>query len=176
VQTCNVRAFFDGGFTMADKIEKMTLILFSGEMDRALACFTLATTAAAMGFEVTIFFTFWGLNVLKKGGLSTGKKNFLQKMFWFLNKGTKSKLPLTKFNFAGAGPEMMKILMKQKKMASLPEMMIAARELKVKYIACTTSCGIMGMNRSDLIDEVDEMAGAATYLAEAKESNVNLFI
>ncbi|OGF45425.1 MAG: hypothetical protein A2452_02340 [Candidatus Firestonebacteria bacterium RIFOXYC2_FULL_39_67] len=161
---------------MSDKIDKMTLILFSGELDKALACFTLATTAAAMGFEVTIFFTFWGLNVLKKGGISTVKKSFLQKMFWFLNKGTKEKLPLTKFNFAGAGPEMMKILMKQKKMASLPDMMASAREMKVKYIACTTSCGVMGVDRTDLIDEVDEMAGAATYLAEAKGSNVNLFI
>lgn len=159
-----------------EKIPKMTLILFSGELDKALACFTLATTAAATGFEVTIFFTFWGLNVLKKGGISEGKKNFLQKMFSVLNKGTSTKLPLTKFNFAGAGPEMMKLLMKQKKMASLPEMMRAAKEMKVKYIACTTSCGIMGVDRVDLIDEVDEMAGAATYVAEAKESNVNLFI
>jgi len=161
---------------MTEETNKMTLILFSGELDKALACFTLATTAAAMGFEVTIFFTFWGLNVLKKGGISTGKKTFLQKMFWFLNKGTKEKLPLTKFNFAGAGPEMMKILMKQKKMASLPDMMVSARELKVKYIACTTSCSVMGVDRSDLIEEVDEMAGAATYLGEAKASNVNLFI
>ncbi len=161
---------------MSDEKPKMTLILFSGELDKALACFTLATTAAASGFEVTIFFTFWGLNVLKKGGISAGKKNFLQKMFAFLNKGTSSKLPLTKFNFAGAGPEMMKMLMKQKKMASLPQMMKAAREMKVKYIACTTSCGIMGVDRTDLIDDVAEMAGAASYLAEAKNANVNLFI
>ena len=159
-----------------EKAPKMTLILFSCEMDKALACFTLATTAAATGFDVTIFFTFWGLNVLKKGGISTGKKNFLQKMFAFLNKGKSTKLPLTKFNFAGAGPEMMKLLMKQKKMASLPEMMQAAKEMKVKYIACTTSCGIMGVDRTDLIEEVDEMAGAATYLAEAKDANINLFI
>ena len=98
---------------MTDNKNKMTLILFSGELDKALACFTLATTAAAAGFEVTIFFTFWGLNVLKRGGISAGKKNLLQKMFAFINKGTNRSLPLTKFNFAGAGPKMMELLMKQ---------------------------------------------------------------
>ena len=155
---------------------KMTIILFSGELDKALAAFTLATTAASMGFNVSIFFTFWGLNVIKKGGLISSKKNILQRMFGFLNKGGKDNLPLTKLNMAGMGPMMMKILMKKIKMADLPQLMEMARSLKVKYIACTTSCGFMGLDRPDLIDEVDEMAGAAAYLGEAKASNVNLFI
>ncbi len=155
---------------------KMTIILFSGEMDKALAAFTLATTAASMGIKVSIFFTFWGLSVLRKGGLLAKKANLLQKMFGILNSGTKEKLPLTKFNFAGAGPEMMKMLMKQKKMASLPELFKLSRELGVKFIACTTSCNVMGLDREALVDEVDEMAGAATYLGEAKESNINLFV
>ncbi|MEI7903961.1 MAG: DsrE/DsrF/DrsH-like family protein [Candidatus Firestonebacteria bacterium] len=155
---------------------KMTIILFSGEMDKALAAFTLATTAGSMGFKVTMFFTFWGLNVLKKGGLLAKKTNFLQKMFAFMNRGTKDSLPLSKFNFSGAGPAMMKLLMTQKKMASLPEMMKLAKELGVKFEACTTSCNIMGVDREALIDEVDEMVGAASYLGDAKNSNVNLFI
>ena len=155
---------------------KMTIILFSGEMDKALAAFTLATTAASMGIKVSIFFTFWGLSVLRKGGLLAKKANLLQKMFGILNSGTKEKLPLTKFNFAGAGPEMMKMLMKQKKMASLPELFKLSRELGVKFIACTTSCNVMGLDREALVDEVDEMAGAATSLGEAKESNINLFV
>ena len=155
---------------------KMTLILFSGEMDKALAAFTLATTAASMGFEVSIFFTFWGLNAIRKGGLTSKKLNILQKMFGLLNKGGNIKLPLSKFNMAGMGPFMMKKLMKSKKMASLEDLMKLARELKVKFIACTTSCGVMGLERTDLIGEVDEMAGAATYLAEAKDSKINLFI
>ncbi len=160
---------------MADN-NKMTIILFSGEMDKALAAFTLATTAASMGIKVSIFFTFWGLSVLRRGGVLAKQANFLQKMFGFLNSGTKEKLPLTKLNFAGAGPEMMKMLMKQKKMASLPELFKLSRELGVKFIACTTSCNVMGLDREALVDEVDEMAGAATYLGEAKESNINLFV
>ncbi len=160
---------------MADS-NKMTIILFSGEMDKALAAFTLATTAASMGIKVSIFFTFWGLSVLRNGGMLAKKANFLQKMFGFLNRGTKESLPLTKFNFAGAGPEMMKLLMKQKKMASLPELFKLSRELDVKFIACTTSCNVMGLDREALVPEVDEMAGAATYLGEAKESNINLFV
>lgn len=155
---------------------RMTLILFSGEMDKALAAFTLATTAASMGLEVSIFFTFWGLNAVRKGGLASKKLNILQKMFGILNKGGNIKLPLSKFNMAGMGSFMMKKLMKSKKMASLEELMRSAHELKVKFMACTTSCGIMGLERSDLVDEVDEMVGAATYLAEAKESKINLFI
>jgi peroxiredoxin family protein len=155
---------------------KMTIIVFSGEMDKALAAFTLATTAGSMGFKVTMFFTFWGLNVLKKGGITAKKANFLQRIFAFLNRGTKDKLPLSRFNFSGAGPAMMKLLMKQKKMASVPEMMKTAKELGVRFVACSTSCSIMGVDREGLIDEVDEMAGAATYLGEAKNANVNLFI
>jgi peroxiredoxin family protein len=161
---------------MEEKKNKMTLILFSGEMDKVLACFTLAVTAASMGFQVSIFFTFWGLNVIRKEGGISGKKNIIQKMFGFLNKGGTRKLPLTNFNMAGMGPFMMKKLMKKTRMASLDDLMKTARDLKVKYIACTTSCGVMGVDRPDLIQEVDEMAGAAAYLGEAKDSNVNLFI
>lgn len=154
--------------------EKMTIILFSGEMDKAIAAFTLATTAAVSGMEVTIFFTFWGLNVLKKTRFAYGKsQNILQRMF---NSMSTSSLPITKLNMFGLGPWMMKRLMKKSKMASLEDLMKLAKELKVKYIACTTSCGVLGLGKEQLLDEVDEFAGAATYLAEASESKINLFI
>lgn len=154
--------------------DKMTIILFSGELDKAIAAFTLATTAAASGMEVSIFFTFWGLNILKKTKYAvTGSQNILQKMFNLMSPGT---LPLTKLNMFGLGPWMMRRLMKKSKMASLEELIKLARELKIKYIACSTSCGVLGLSKEHLVDEVDEFAGAATYLAEARESNINLFI
>ena len=155
--------------------EKMTLIMFSGELDKALAAFTLATTAAAAGMDVTIFFTFWGLNLLKKKKITTSKsQGLMQRTLNFMNTGI--SLPLSRLNMFGAGPWMMKKLMKKKRMASLQDMMKLAKELNVKYVACTTSCGIMGLERNTLIREVDEFAGAATYLSNARESRINLFI
>jgi len=152
----------------------MTIILFSGEMDKAIAAFTLATTAAASNMDVTVFFTFWGLNVLKKSRVAvSGSQNILQKMFNFMST---SELPISKLNMFGLGPWMMKKLMKKSKMASLEELMKLAKELNVKYIACTTSCGVMGLTKENLTGDVNEFAGAAEYLAEAKDSKINLFI
>jgi len=152
----------------------MTIILFSGEMDKAIAAFTLATTAAASNMDVTVFFTFWGLNVLKKFRVAvSGSQNILQKMFNFMST---SELPISKLNMFGLGPWMMKKLMKKSKMASLEELMKLAKELNVKYIACTTSCGVMGLTKENLTGDVNEFAGAAEYLAEAKDSKINLFI
>jgi len=154
--------------------DKMTIILFSGEMDKAIAAFTLATTAAASNMDVTVFFTFWGLNVLKKSRVAvSGSQNILQKMFNFMST---SELPISKLNMFGLGPWMMKKLMKKSKMASLEELMKLAKELNVKYIACTTSCGVMGLTKENLTGDVNEFAGAAEYLAEAKDSKINLFI
>ena len=154
--------------------EKMTIILFSGEMDKAIAAFTLATTAAASDMDVTIFFTFWGLNILKKTKFARSRsQNITQKMFNFMST---SALPITKLNMFGLGPWMMKKLMKRSGMASLEDLMKTARELGVKYIACTTSCGVLGLTKENLAGEVDEFAGASTYLAEAVNSKVNLFI
>ena len=155
--------------------EKMTLIMFSGELDKALAAFTLATTAAAAGMDVTIFFTFWGLNLLKKKKITTSNsQGLMQRALNFMNRGI--SLPLSRLNMLGAGSWMMKKLMKKKRMASLQDMMKLARELNVRYVACTTSCGIMGLEKNTLIQEVDEFAGAATYLSNARESRINLFI
>jgi len=154
--------------------DKMTIILFSGELDKAIAAFILATTAAATNMDVSIFFTFWGLNILKKSKFAiTKSQGLLQRMFNFMST---SKLPITRLNMFGLGPWMMKKLMKKSKMASLDELMKLAKMLNVKYIACTTSCGILGLSKENLIDEVDEFAGASTYLGEAMTSKINLFI
>jgi len=154
--------------------DKMTIILFSGELDKAIAAFTLATTAASGNMDVSIFFTFWGLNILKRTRFAASKQqNVLQKMFNFMST---SRLPISKLNMFGLGPWMMKILMRKSRMASLEELMALAKQLKVKYIACTTSCGVLGLTKENLSEDVDEFAGAATYLAEAKDSKINLFI
>ena len=154
--------------------DKMTIILFSGELDKAIAAFTLATTAAASDMEVTIFFTFWGLNILKKEkfALSASQK-LMQKMFNLLST---SRLPISRLNIFGLGSWMMQKLMRKTNSASLQDLMKLARELGVKYIACTTSCSVLGLAGENLVSEVDEFAGAATYLVEAKEAKINLFI
>jgi peroxiredoxin family protein len=156
--------------------QKATIVLFSSEMDRVLAAFTIANTAAAMGIEVTIFFTFWGLNVIKNPGKARGGKGWMRKMLNWMNSGHASRLPLSRFNFAGMGPWMMKRLMREQRMIPLQEMVKQARELGVKFVACTTTIGLMGLTEQDFIPEVDLFAGAATYLGEARKAEVNLFI
>ena len=154
--------------------DKITIILFSGELDKAIAAFTLATTAAAGNMEVTIFFTFWGLNILKKERLTlSATQKLMQKMF---NLMSTSSLPISRLNMFGMGAWMMKKLMRKTNAASLQDLMKLAKELGVKYIACTTSCSVLGLTPENLVGEVDEFAGAATYLSEAKEAKVNLFI
>lgn len=154
--------------------DKMTIILFSGELDKAIAAFTLATTAASSNMDVSIFFTFWGLNILKKSAFSISRsQNIMQKMFNFMST---SKLPISRLNMFGLGPWMMRKLMKKTGMASLEDLMKLAKQLNVKYIACTTSCGVLGISKEDFVNDVDEFAGASTYLSEAKNSKINLFI
>ena len=160
---------------MAQK-EKATLVLFSGEMDKALAAFTIANTAAAMGLEVTVFFTFWGLNVIKKPRGGRGGRGWMRKLLNWMNRGGARNLPLSKFNFAGLGAWMMKCLMREQRMQMLDEAIVQAKALGVKFIACTTSIGLMGLAEEDFVSEVDSFAGAATYLGDARKSVISLFI
>jgi len=154
--------------------EKMTIILFSGELDRAIAAFTLATTAAASNMEVTIFFTFWGLNILKKGTFAfPPAQKLMQKMFNFMST---ARLPISRLNMLGLGPWMMKKLMRKTGMASLEDLMKLAKQLGVKYIACSASCGVLGLSSENLIPGVDEFTGASSYLSEARDAKINLFI
>lgn len=156
--------------------KKLTIVMFSGELDKALACFMLATTAASMGMEVTIFFTFWGLNVVKPNQGKTAGKG-LRKMLNLMNRGGTKRLKLSKFHMMGAGTAMIKGLMTDINMPSLDEMISMAKDMGVKFVACTTSCGLMGIDQGDLRkDLIDSWVGAATYLAEAADAEVNLFI
>lgn len=157
------------------KSDKKTIILFSGDLDKALAAFTIATGAAAMGSEVTMFFTFWGLNVLRKSERVKIKKGFVEKMFEHMMPRGPEKLGLSKMNFMGLGPRLMKGVMKRKNVQSLEDLMELAKTLGVKMIACTMSMDVMGITKDELIPGL-EFAGVATYLAEADEAGVNLFI
>lgn len=157
-------------------VQKKTFIVFSGELDRVLAAFVLANAAAAMEDEVTMFFTFWGLNVLRKEHAPRPEgKSVLQKMFGMMMPQGPKKLQLSQMNFGGVGPKLMKKAMADQHVASIDEMIATAREQGVKFVACTMSMDVMGIKAEELIDGI-EFAGAASYLAEADEANVNLFI
>jgi peroxiredoxin family protein len=152
-----------------------TIIMFSGDLDKAMASLIIANGAAAMGDEVTMFFTFWGLNVLRKAKKIKVKKEFMESMFGFMMPRGADKLALSKMNFGGAGTAMMKSIMKKKNVSSLPALLESAQAMGVKMIACTMSMDVMGIKAEELIEGV-ELAGVATYLGEAENSNVNLFI
>src|SRR5437763_13317366 len=158
------------------KPDRVTIVLLSGDMDRAMAAFIIATGAAAMGMRVTIFFTFWGINAIRRKGASSSAKDWVRRMFGFLNKGGSETLPLSKFHFCGLGTFMMKRVMRDHRMPGVPELIETAQDLGVHFIACTTTMGLMGIAKDTLIDGVDQLAGVTTYLAEAKQGSVNLFI
>jgi peroxiredoxin family protein len=158
------------------KPDRVTIVLLSGDLDKAMAAFIIATGAAAMGMQVTMFFTFWGLNTIRKKGATSSAADWLRRMFGFLNKGGAENLPLSRFHFGGLGTKMMKKVMKQNRMPGVPELMETAKELGVRYIACTTTLGLMGISKDTLIEGIDQFAGVTTYLAEAKQGSVNLFI
>ncbi|MFZ2876389.1 MAG: FAD-dependent oxidoreductase [Enterococcus aquimarinus] len=152
--------------------EGATMVVFSGEMDKVLASMIIASGAAAMGKDVTIFFTFWGLSALKKQRI---KKSGLAKMFdMMLPKGAAS-LPISAMNMGGLGNKMIKHVMKQKNVESLPKMIEQANQLGVKFVACTMSMDIMGIEPAELYDFV-EYGGVATYLGDSESANLNLFI
>ena len=161
---------------MSEEPEKATIVVFSGELDRALAAFNIATTAASMGMEVTMFFTFWGLNVISKEKTGAADRKALQKMMGLMNKGGARRLKLSRLNMLGGGKAAMKMLMKEYHMPSLEEMIPLAKELGVRFLACTTSMALMGMDESDFVPEVDDFVGAATYVENAAGSKINLFI
>ena len=156
---------------------KKTIILFSGDFDRVMAAFIIANGAAAMGDDVTMFFTFWGLNILRRTEKvqTKDKKSTLQAMFGkMMPKGTR-KLGLSKMNFAGMGAPMMKKVMKDAGAMSLEELVASAQEMGVRFVACTLSMDILGFKEEEMIDGL-EYAGVAAYLGDADEANVNLFI
>ena len=158
-----------------DAPQGKTIIVFDGDMDKVLASFIIANGALAMGRPVTMFFTFWGLNALRKDQNQHIKKSPVESMFGaMLPRGAKH-LSLSKMNMGGMGTAMMKKIMKDKNIDSLEELMKKAMRNGVKIIACSMSMDVMGIRKEELIDGV-EIGGVGTYLGDAEESNVNLFI
>ncbi|MHB1489807.1 MAG: DsrE/DsrF/DrsH-like family protein [Cellulomonas sp.] len=155
---------------------RKTIILFSGDFDKVMAAFIIANGAAAMDDEVTMFFTFWGLNALRRPQkVATRRKSPLQKAFGAMMPRGPGRLALSHMNFAGAGPKLMQRMMRQQNVMSLEELIATAREQGIKMVACTMSMDIMGLRAEELIDGL-EFAGVASYLVDADEANVNLFI
>ena len=155
--------------------DSTTIVLFSGDLDKALASLIIAQGARAMGKNVTIFATFWGLNLLRKPKGGKVKKPFVEKMFgWMMPKGAK-KMKISKMNFGGAGTAMIKGVMKKKNVRALEVQLQDAMKSGVNFIACTMSMDIMGIRKEELIDGID-YAGVATYLAESENAGVTLFI
>jgi NADPH-dependent 2,4-dienoyl-CoA reductase/sulfur reductase-like enzyme/peroxiredoxin family protein/rhodanese-related sulfurtransferase/TusA-related sulfurtransferase len=152
-----------------------TLILFSGDLDKAIATFIIANGAAALGRKVTIFFTFWGLNVIRKPEKARLKKDFLSRMFGAMMPRGAGKLSLSRMNMAGAGPRMIRYLMKKKRVDSIESLIEQARSNGVRLVACNMSMDLMGIDISELIDGV-EQGGVATFLGAAEESDMSLFI
>jgi NADPH-dependent 2,4-dienoyl-CoA reductase/sulfur reductase-like enzyme/peroxiredoxin family protein/rhodanese-related sulfurtransferase/TusA-related sulfurtransferase len=152
-----------------------TIIVFSGDFDKVMASFIIANGAASMDSEVTMFFTFWGLNVLRKNYSVPVHKSIMEKMFAMMMPRGSSKLKLSKMNMAGMGTAMIKGVMKQKNVPSLETLIEKAKASGVKLIACTMSMDIMGIKKEELIDGV-EFGGVAMYLDHAEAGNVNLFV
>lgn len=159
-----------------DKKDSVTIVAFSGDLDKLLAAFIIATGAAASGKQVNMFFTFWGLKLLQQTKRKPKGLNFLQKMFALMVKPGTEKRSISKLNMAGMGSMMLKKLMKKSKVPSLAELVSTAKSLGVKFTACTTSMGVMGITKETLIPEVDNIAGVASFLADAEKSSVTLFI
>jgi len=153
---------------------KATLVLMSGDFDKVFGAFTIAIATAAAGLDTTIFCTFWGLKAIQKGNL-TGK-GFFGKMVGIMNRGGLDRIGPSKFNFGGIGRWMFKKMMKDKKVVQLPEMLKTMIDLGVHLQACKTSMDVMEIKREDLIDEVEDIVGAAAMVKNASESSVQFFI
>lgn len=169
--------------TLAAEVKKVpattendkTIVVFSGDLDRALAALIIANGAASMGRKVTLFFTFWGLNILRKNEKIKVKKPFMDGMFGKMMPRGSKKLGLSKMNMAGMGPKMIRMVMKNKNVDSLELLLQQAMDEGVRLVACRMSMDIMGISEKELLDGV-EYAGVATYLDAAESSDVNLFI
>ena len=151
----------------------MTMVVFSGDLDKAIAAFIIANGALTMDKKVTMFFTFWGLSILKKKNLA--KKSFIEKMFAMMLPKNSQDLPVSKMNFFGIGAKMIRSVMKKKNIMSLEELMKKAKDLGVNITACTMSMDVMGISKEELIDGIN-YGGVGQYLGETEKSNNNLFI
>lgn len=154
--------------------KRFTNVVFSHDLDKALAAFIIANGAATMGYEVTLFFTFWGINILRKENPDTIKKTLVEKMFGMMMPKGPTKLALSNMNMGGMGKAMIEGIMEQKSVATLPELIASAQELGVKMVVCSMSMDLMGIKREELIDGIEE-GGVAKYIDQIG-GNANLFI
>ena len=153
--------------------DAMTIVVFSGDLDKAIAAFIIANGALAMGKKVTMFFTFWGLSILRKRSLPNKSK--LEKMFDMMLPKNSQSLPLSKMNFLGMGAKMIRDIMNRKNIMSLEELMKKSIEDGANLVACTMSMDVMGIKEEELVDGIS-FGGVGQYLGEADKSNNNLFI
>ena len=151
-----------------------TIVVFSNDLDKAMASFIIANGARASGKNVTMFFTFWGLNILRKPNV-TLKKGFIDSLFGFMMPKGVQNLTLSKMNMGGIGSLMMKFIMRKKNIATLQELIQQAKDNGIKFIACNMSMDVMGIKQEELIDGV-EIGGVAKYISESNSANSNLFI
>ncbi len=156
--------------------EKMVLIAASGDLDKAWPVLILATTGAAYGMDVTVFFTFWGLAILKRPDAGISGDDWRQKLLSVFNRGTPENLGLSKLNFAGLGPKMMKDLADKHRVASVQELLELAQQMGVKLWPCQMTMDLMGLSRDDLIDGLADPAGAGAAIAEMKQASISLFV
>ncbi len=176
--TYNVRIQKGGALAPASPAQggnDKSMIIFSGDLDKAIAALIIANGAASMGRKVTLFFTFWGLNILRKSERVHVKKNFIEKMFGIMMPRGSKKLGLSRMNMMSMGSKMIRGVMKRKNVTSLEELLRSAMDSGVRIIACQMSMDIMGIKQEELIDGV-EIAGVATFLGAAEQSDTNLFI
>ena len=153
---------------------RVSIIVFSGDLDKTLAAFIIATGAAAMGMEVSMFFTFWGLSAIKERRSVTGK-SLPETLMALMTAGSSKDLSPSKMAYFGAGSLMLRQMMKDKDVQSLEELIVLAKELGVRIVACDMSMDVMGVRKDELMPCVD-LGGVATYLADAAKSKVSLFI
>lgn len=155
--------------------DNKTLVVFSGDLDKAIASFIIANGAASMGRKVTMFFTFWGLNILRKPEKVKVSKGFMDKMFGMMMPRGSKKLKLSKMNMMGMGGKMIRKVMKDKNITSLEELIKSAMDSGIEIVACQMSMDVMGIKKEELLDGV-KIGGVGYYLGEAEDSNVNLFV
>jgi peroxiredoxin family protein len=158
-----------------EKDRKLVIFAWSGDLDRVWPTLILATTSAAMGMQTTVFFTFWGLFPLVRNEVKVTGGNWMQKMLSIMNRGGTGHLKLSKLNFAGAGPAMMKKLARDHKVASPQELLEMAQEMGVRLVPCQMTMDLLGLTREDLIEGLEEPAGATSALLEAQDATT-LFI
>ncbi|MBE9507342.1 MAG: DsrE/DsrF/DrsH-like family protein [Chloroflexi bacterium] len=160
---------------MSEDNNRATIVVFSGDMDKVFAALIIAIGCAAAGMDTTLFFTFWGLNAIKTGA-PIKARGFLGKMMGILNRGGVDRLNPSRFSFGGIGRVLFSKMMRDKKVASLEELRQTLIDLDVHLLACKMSMDVLEITREDLIPEVEDVVGVATFVKEAAKSRIQLFI